>query len=90
MQNNEENAMECSKNKFFNFISKANELVELSEDDYQIEKINVETKQIQVQDRSLELKMKQLDTEHNAVQTEMDAVQKVIQKNIETTFKTFA
>lgn len=58
--------------------------------DYQIEKINVETEQIQVQDRSLELKMKQLDTEHNAVQTEMDAVQKVIQKNIETTFKTFA
>lgn len=58
--------------------------------DYQIEKINIETKQIQVQDRSLELKMKQLDTEHNAVQTEMEAVQKVIQKNIETTFKTFA
>ena len=57
--------------------------------DYQIEQINIETKRIQVQDRSLELKMKQLDTEHNAVQTEMDAVQKVLQKNIESTFKTF-
>lgn len=58
--------------------------------DYQIERINQETKQVQTQDKSLELKMKQLDTEHNAVQTEMDAVQKVIQKNIESTFKTFA
>ena len=58
--------------------------------DYQIERINQQTRQIQSQDRSLELKMKQLDTEHNAVQTEMEAVQKVIQKNIEGSFKTFA
>jgi len=58
--------------------------------DYQVERINQETKQIQLQDKSLELKMKQLDTEHNAVQTEMEAVQKVIQKNIEGSFKTFA
>ncbi|MEI8377437.1 MAG: hypothetical protein WCF95_02765, partial [bacterium] len=58
--------------------------------DYQVERINQETRQIQSQDKSLELKMKQLDTEHNAVQTEMEAVQKVIQKNIEGSFKTFA
>ena len=58
--------------------------------DYQIEQINLETKRIQVQDRSLELKMKQLDTEHNAIQTEMDAVQKVMQKNVESTFKIFS
>lgn len=58
--------------------------------DYQIERVNQETRQIQSQDKSLELKMKQLDTEHNAVQTEMEAVQKVIQKNIESSFKTFA
>jgi len=58
--------------------------------DYQIERINLETRQIQSQDKSLELKMKQLDTEHNAVQTEMEAVQKVLQKNIEGSFKTFA
>jgi len=58
--------------------------------DYQIERINQQTKQIQSADKSLELKMKQLDTEHNAVQTEMEAVQKVINKNIESTFKTFA
>jgi len=58
--------------------------------DYQIERINQQTSRIQTQDKSLELKMKQLDTEHNAVQTEMEAVQKVIQKNVESTFKTFA
>lgn len=58
--------------------------------DYQIERINQETRIIQTQDKSLELKMKQLDTEHNAVQTEMEAVQKVLQKNIEGSFKTFA
>ena len=58
--------------------------------DYQIERINQETKVIQQRDQSLELKMRQLDTEHNAIQTEMDAVQKVMQKNVESTFKIFS
>jgi hypothetical protein len=58
--------------------------------DYQVERINTETKQIQQEDKSLELKLKQVDTEHNAIQTEMEAVSKVITKNIESTFKTFA
>lgn len=58
--------------------------------DYQIERINLETKQIQQQDKSMELKLKQIDTDHQAIQTEMEAVSKVIQKNIESTFKTFA
>jgi len=58
--------------------------------DFQIESINQNTKRIQAQDKSLELKMRQLDTEHNAVQTEMESVQKVISKNIEGSFKTFA
>lgn len=58
--------------------------------DYQIERINLETKQIQQQDKSLELKLKQIDTDHQAIQTEMEAVSKVITKNIESTFKTFA
>lgn len=58
--------------------------------DNEVDKINASTAQIQNQDRSLELKMKQLDTEHNAIQTEMDSVQKVLQKNIEGTFKIFS
>ena len=51
--------------------------------------INAKTEQIQEQDRTLELRLRQLDTEQEALQTEMEAVQKVIEKNIESTFKTF-
>ena len=55
-----------------------------------IEDINAQTAVIQQEDRTLELHLKQLDTEHNALQTEMEAVKKVIDKNIESTFKTFS
>jgi len=58
--------------------------------DNEIQKINAKTEAIQQQDRTLELKLRQLDTEQKALQTEMESVQKVIQKNIEVTFKTFA
>ncbi len=54
-----------------------------------IEDINAKTKKIQEQDRTLELRLRQLDTEQEALQTEMEAVAKVIEKNIESTFKTF-
>ena len=43
----------------------------------------------QAQDKKLELRQSQLNSEHNALQTEYDAVKKVIDKNVETTFKTF-
>lgn len=58
--------------------------------DKTIADINAKTEKIQAQDRSLELRLKQLDTEQEALQTEMDAVKKVIEKNVEGTFKTFA
>ena len=51
--------------------------------------INAKTEKIQEQDRTLELRLRQLDTEQEALSTEMEAVSKVIQKNIESTFKTF-
>lgn len=51
--------------------------------------INAKTEKIQEQDRTLELRLRQLDTEQEALQTEMEAVKKVIDKNIESTFKTF-
>ncbi len=57
--------------------------------DRSIQDINAKTESIQQQDKNLELKLRQLDTEQKAIQTEMEAVQKVIQKNVETTFKTF-
>ena len=55
----------------------------------QIADINAKTEKIQQEDRTLELRLKQLDTEQEALQTEMEAVKKVIDKNIESTFKTF-
>ena len=58
--------------------------------DRTIDDINNRTEVIQYQDKVLELNLKQLDTEQEAIQTEMDAVKKVIDKNVENTFKTFA
>ena len=55
-----------------------------------INDINAQTEIIQQQDRTLELRLKQLDTEQNALNTELEAVQKVIEQNVEATFKTFA
>lgn len=57
--------------------------------DKSIENINSKIEIIQTEDKNLELRLKQLDTEQDAIQTEMDAVQKVIEKNTESTFKTF-
>jgi capsule polysaccharide export protein KpsE/RkpR len=45
---------------------------------------------IQAIDKALELQLRRVDTQRDAVQTEIDAVRKVIAKNIESTFKTFA
>ena len=58
--------------------------------DKAIQDINAKTEKIQAQDRSLELRLKQLDTEQEALSKEMEAIKDVIQKNVETTFKTFA
>ncbi|MDD3013511.1 MAG: hypothetical protein PHC34_07405 [Candidatus Gastranaerophilales bacterium] len=44
---------------------------------------------LQSEDKKLEMELKSVDTQHTAVQTEMDAVKKVIDKNIESSFKTF-
>jgi len=57
--------------------------------DKKIEDINARTEKVQAKDKNLELKLKQLDTEQSAIQTELEAVQKVIDKNVEDTFKTF-
>lgn len=57
--------------------------------DQSIQEINAKIEIIQSEDKNLELRLKQLDTEQDAIQTEMDAVQKVIEKNTESTFKTF-
>ena len=44
---------------------------------------------IQAKDNRFDLQLKNIDTEHTAVQTEIDSVSKVIDKNIERSFKIF-
>ena len=55
-----------------------------------ISDINAQTEVIQHEDQQLELRLDQLDTEQNAISTEMDSVTKVIEDNVEKTFKAFA
>lgn len=52
--------------------------------------INAQTEIIQNEDQQLELRLQQLNTEQNAISTEMDSVSKVIEDNVEKTFKVFA
>lgn len=44
---------------------------------------------IQAQDNRFDLELKSIETEHQAIQAEMDSVKKVIEKNVDTTFKIF-
>ena len=54
------------------------------------EEINKQTEIIQQEDKNLELKLTRLDNERNAVNTEIEAVKKVIQDNIDKSYKTFS
>ncbi|MCQ2739544.1 MAG: hypothetical protein MJ237_04875 [bacterium] len=58
--------------------------------DQQVEEINAKTSIIQQEDRNLELKLTRLDTERKAIETELEAVNKVVDGNIEKSFKTFS
>lgn len=57
--------------------------------DKSIQNINAKIEIIQQQDKNLELRLKQLDTEEQALNNELEAVKKVIQTNVQTSFKTF-
>lgn len=58
--------------------------------DKTVQDINAQTSIIQQEDQQLELRLKQLDTEQNALSTEMEAVKKVVDDNVENSFKTFS
>lgn len=45
---------------------------------------------IQKKDKGLEMRLDQLETERSSIQTEIEAISKVIEKNIESSFKTFS
>ena len=60
------------------------------EDDAQAQaKYETSALTIQNEDKMLDLELKQLETQHKAVETEYDSVKKVIDKNIEVSYKIF-
>ncbi len=62
-----------------------------TEDDEQVQaEYERDTAEIQAQDKMLELEIKNIETQHKAIETELESVQKVIQNNIEKTFKIFS
>ena len=62
-----------------------------TEDDAQVAAdYEAATAEIQAQDKQLELQIKRIETEHKAIETEMESVKKVIDKNIENSYKSFA
>ena len=54
------------------------------------QEINAKTEIIQQEDRNLELKLQRLDNERTQITTEIEAVEKVINENIEDSYKTFS
>jgi len=63
----------------------------IDEGDYAIANAEYEAKMENLQriDKKCDTRIQQLTTERNAIETEIDSVNKVIDKNIEETFKTF-
>ena len=54
------------------------------------QEINAKTEVIQQEDKQLELKLQRLDNERTQITTEIEAVDKVINDNIEASYKTFS
>lgn len=52
-------------------------------------KYNQDMLAIENQDKILDLELNKLDTEHSALQTEYDSVKNIVDKNVESSFKTF-
>ena len=66
-----------------------NILTALDPDTPQATQIQLRINGLQSLDKSLELQLRRVDSQQQAVQTEIEAVQKVIDKNIDLSFKTF-
>ncbi len=65
-------------------------VLDTSDDSQAESKYNYETTRIARQDNMLEMEIQQLETQHEAVLKELESVRKVIDNNIERTFKLFS
>ena len=61
----------------------------LEPDSKQYKALQNRIERLQTVDKMLEMQLRRVDTQQQAVQTEIGAVQKVIDKNIDMSFKTF-
>ena len=72
---------------------KSDTTIQQASDDRDMAKAEAEyslaTAEIQTKDKRFDLDLKNIETEHTAVQTEVDSVKKVIDKNIDRSFKMF-
>lgn len=59
------------------------------DDEAAIAEYEAATAEVQAQDKILEMEEKQIETQHKAIETELESVKKVLQKNIDDTFKIF-
>ncbi|MGD9581121.1 MAG: hypothetical protein AB7V50_07090 [Vampirovibrionia bacterium] len=62
----------------------------LDPDSAESKQMQLRIESLQQVDKALELQLRRVDTQQQAIQTEISAVQKVIDKNIDMSFKTFA
>lgn len=60
------------------------------DDDIAQAKYEASSLKLQNQDKMLDMELKQIETQHKAIETEYDSVKKVIDKNIEVSYKIFA
>jgi uncharacterized protein (DUF3084 family) len=64
-----------------------NQQSNLEPDSANAQRLNAQISSVQQRDKQLEMESKRIDTQHQTVQTEIEAVSKVINKNIEGSFK---
>lgn len=77
------------KNVYFSSDSRISDELDTSDD----ARVNAEYQEkmdfYSHKDKELELELQQVETSHSALDTELDSVKKVIEKNVEKSFKTF-
>lgn len=66
-----------------------NQSASLDPDSKEAKQLQARIERLQQVDKILEMQLRRVDTQQQAVQTEISAVQKVIDKNIDMSFKTF-
>jgi len=85
-----DNTMEINWEKVsYNMISQINDVLDTTDDAEAQSVYDGKMRKFQEHDKQLDMRLKQLETEHKALEVEAESVKKVVDKNVETSFKTF-